>query len=100
MVICALTICANDSRMTTAVLYYCFPKDSLIFSVWVTKCKRKDIINTKHARVCSAHFDENSYKDELRLLELHLKKEPLEDAVPTINIGNDFNISIDRSNRG
>ncbi|XP_047118879.1 cytochrome c oxidase assembly protein COX18, mitochondrial isoform X1 [Schistocerca piceifrons] len=57
---------------------------------WIVQCQRKDKVNVKTARVCSAHFRPEYYERDLRneLLGLPSRKKLLPTAIPCINIPN------------
>lgn len=73
---CAVAPCKNTGRNNSEVIYHTFPKDKQIQNEWIARCKRKDKINVRNARVCSAHFLPEDYERDLKneLLGLPLKK--------------------------
>ena len=88
---CAVYGCDNSKKNKggKAFRYFSFPKDPTVREVWVQRCCRSDVINTKYAIICSAHFTEEDYIDDMksRLLNIDspynkrlLKKE----AVPSL----------------
>lgn len=91
MVNCSVATCKNYARKTVNVVYHVFPKNPSLSSEWVVKCKRADNINIANARVCSDHFVDNDYVEDLqnRLLGLPQRKILKENAVPTVNLGLD-----------
>ncbi|XP_066951259.1 platelet binding protein GspB-like isoform X9 [Macrobrachium rosenbergii] len=69
MVICAIYGCCNTERNRVGrekVSFYRFPRDPEVCWKWVNICRRSDHINTKNARVCSAHFQRSDYARNLR----------------------------------
>lgn len=115
---CSVAKCNTYNRKTkgTNVSYHKFPKNEELRKTWINACKREDkfnvtngkyyknfigifvlikkmliiklLITTVLARICSKHFNENSYKRNLRaeLMGIPAKKVLKESAVPTENL--------------
>lgn len=89
---CAVATCINyyikTKRLGLHVVYHKFPTNKNICKLWIKKCKRLDRINSKHARVCSDHFQASDYIDDLqhRLLNLPERKILLKTAVPSLKL--------------
>ncbi|GBO10100.1 hypothetical protein AVEN_31587-1 [Araneus ventricosus] len=87
---CAVATCPNYHRKTKGkgVIYHMFPVCPNLNKIWISKCKRKDRINVKYARICSDHFRPSDYMDDMknRLLGLNQKKILKPDAVPSVNL--------------
>ena len=69
MVNCAIVGCYNDSRKSTNVTYYPLPKDKLMKKAWLHKISRDKTNLPKecNTRVCSVHFEEESFKRDLEV---------------------------------
>ncbi|KAG8291200.1 hypothetical protein J6590_066690 [Homalodisca vitripennis] len=89
MVGCSVANCRNHSKYTKNVIYHVFPKSLSVNDVWVLKCNRTDTFNVHTGRVCSDHFAESDYVDDMknRLLGLPQRRLLKDDAVPTLNLG-------------
>ncbi|XP_035219594.1 THAP domain-containing protein 1 B-like [Stegodyphus dumicola] len=87
MVSCAVATCSNTYHNTkTSVVFHRFPcKNIQLTKEWLHRCRRADIVNTKSARICSIHFTESDYEDDMknRLLGLPTKKILKSTAIPT-----------------
>lgn len=89
MVYCSVQDCHNSNdkkskNKNKTVQFHRFPKDPELCKLWVEKCNKK-IINTKNSRICSVHFDENSFTLKSRLLNMSLKNKKLnKNAIPTL----------------
>jgi hypothetical protein len=86
------------------VIFHSFPKDRNLIKVWKTKCRRKDPVNEKYARVCSRHFKEDDYQRDLKheLLNLPLRRKLKPDAIPSVfpdRVKDYGNIPMEESNR-
>lgn len=81
---CSFYSCKNYSKINKNVVYHRFPSDDNICALWIEKCKRPEITNTKNARICSDHFDEECYEDDMqhRILGLPVRKVLKKNAVP------------------
>jgi hypothetical protein len=88
MVGCSVAICRNHSTRTTNVAYHVFPKNIKLRDAWIKKCRRGDDFNPRSGSVCSDHFLESDYLDDIknRLLGLPQRKLLKEGAIPTINL--------------
>ncbi|XP_044007627.1 uncharacterized protein LOC122852096 isoform X2 [Aphidius gifuensis] len=103
MVKCAMKYCQNTTSIrikkigkntikhNDKISFHRFPKNLDVSKVWMEICQTKNI-ELKNARVCSVHFDSNSYKT--RWLTKYLSEENIKpilkpDAIPTKNLPND-----------
>lgn len=91
---CAVATCKNHNRNhEEGISFHRFPVDnsSDICKQWVIKCRRKDEINLRNARVCSTHFLPSDYEDDMqnRLLGLPLKKKLIKTAIPSQKLAGD-----------
>nr|XP_015840155.1 PREDICTED: uncharacterized protein LOC103314035 [Tribolium castaneum] len=93
---CAVFGCKVDDQAKhfkkREVRFFRFPSDPQILKAWVKACSRKDNFNTANARVCSKHFQESDYKEDLKckLLGYSPKNRRLmkPGVVPTQNLVN------------
>lgn len=91
---CSVYGCNNYARKTgNTVRYFRFPKEESVRNQWVTCCRRTDKINTKYAQICSVHFNEDAYADDLKYRLLGIKKPKNQrvlkkDAVPSLLLPN------------
>nr|CAH7725046.1 unnamed protein product [Callosobruchus chinensis] len=87
---CAVATCRNTNRKTKGsdVRYFRFPQDEDLSKQWINVCRRNDTINLKNARICSIHFEQNSFEIPLRqrLLQYSPKNSRTLkcDAMPTL----------------
>ncbi|KAG7160612.1 52 kDa repressor of the inhibitor of the protein kinase-like isoform X3 [Homarus americanus] len=88
---CSVYGCNNTRKKTTgsSIKYFRFPKEKQFRQRWIYSCCRADDINADSAVVCSIHFKECDYKDDLkcRLLEIERPKRQRtlrDDAVPSL----------------
>lgn len=78
--VCSVSTCKSNSAKAKAegqnLMFFTFPKDSQIRKEWVRKCYRKDKWNPDNKRVCSKHFKQHDFEDEMqaRLLNIQPKK--------------------------
>lgn len=91
MTSCAIATCLNTYRNSKErnVIFHRFPqKDLLLSKEWVQKCRRKDTINPKNARICSEHFTSSDYIDDMqnRLLGRPVRRKLKENAIPSKNL--------------
>lgn len=80
---CAVYGCNNSKNL------HRFPhKNTELCRIWIHRCYRNDTFNATTARICSKHFDESSYKRDLRneLLQLPLRRILKADALPTLHL--------------
>ena len=83
--VCAVACCKPHYPPGTS--FHRFPKkDKHRAAMWEQACKRKDMFNTKTARICSQHFDRDQFEQRKRSeilygkIEMRLKNT----AVPTL----------------
>ncbi|KAK3895348.1 hypothetical protein Pcinc_000938 [Petrolisthes cinctipes] len=86
---CAVYGCYNTQKKTAGVRYFRFPKEKEIRQRWIHSCCRSDNVNADNARVCSVHFDDCDYEDDMksRLLGIATptKQRTLKnDAIPSL----------------
>lgn len=67
---CSVAICGNNyykqkSRGQQQIAFFTFPKDEKLQKLWIMRCHRKDKINIRTARVCSDHFREEDFVDDM-----------------------------------
>lgn len=102
---CAIATCKNYGRKTKklglSVIYHVFPKDEDIRKEWLIKCKRQDQFNYKNSYVCSEHFLESDYEDDLRnrLLGLPQRKTLKKHAIPSLKLPNEKPLEVGVLNR-
>ena len=88
MVYCVAVHCNNNSSRGTRVSYFGFPTDTKMKKRWVEKIKRKKWKPLIHSKICSDHFDESCFVQDLTLMTaMGLKPGRLllkADAVPSI----------------
>ena len=60
--ICAIASCPSPSGIS----YHTFPKDKKLHDIWLSACKRKDIVNTKTASICANHFRQEDFDRDFR----------------------------------
>ncbi|XP_068211279.1 nucleolar and coiled-body phosphoprotein 1-like isoform X2 [Palaemon carinicauda] len=72
---CAIHGCNNRYEICigTGIRFFRFPRDEAVRRDWVSKCKRSEEINTKYAAVCSEHFTEKDFVDDLKSRLLMVK---------------------------
>ena len=93
---CAVYGCASDGKNQKKnggkdFKFFTFPKDPIVRELWVKKCCRADALNTKYARICSAHFTKEDYIDDLKARLLNIdspgnKRSLKKDAVPSLSL--------------
>ena len=73
---CPIKFCYNSKRDKTGLKWYSFPtQNESLKSLWLKACGKSEI--GKSMKVCSAHFDDEDYPADTRILRM-LKR----DAVP------------------
>lgn len=90
---CAIYGCNSDNQVKSfngKIKFYRFPQDAHLSKIWLNACARADKINVKTARVCSLHFNSNSFNRDLRYELLNYaprnQRDLKYDAIPTINL--------------
>ena len=58
---CAAFGCNNNSSKGARVSFFDFPKDKSLRKQWILKVKRKNWRPSRHARLCSEHFEEGAF---------------------------------------
>jgi THAP domain len=88
---CAVAECRNTEKTKrvrgSSLILHSFPVSRPdICKIWTTRCKRKEKINIKNARICSDHFEDQSYVRDLQheLLGLPSRRKLAPDAIPTL----------------
>ena len=69
MTSCAIATCSNTYKniKDKNMIFLRFPQKNLDLSKeWVHKCRLKDIVNPKNARICSEHFKDDDYTDDMQ----------------------------------
>ncbi|RZC14263.1 THAP and/or Tnp P element domain containing protein [Asbolus verrucosus] len=99
---CIVYGCSNNNFATAdpSVHYYVFPKHPVIAQQWVDACGwQADQIDINIARICSIHFDENSYTTEIKMIDYITcyTKVLKYDAVPTLYLPSTTQIVIKES---
>ena len=65
---CAVFGCnSRKSGVNWHLLFFPFPKNAEMCSVWVQKCCRSDKFNPKTRTICSSHFSTSQYEDNLKM---------------------------------
>lgn len=92
MVYCAAFNCTNGSSKNQPqqekVAFFSFPEKNPFRQSWIVKVKRKNWQPSKSSKLCSKHFEESCFEQNIALMEsvgckpsrLRLKN----DAVPTL----------------
>ena len=86
---CAVYGCNNNKKKACdqQISYFKFPKNNDIKAKWIHSCYRSDNINTKHAVICSIHFRDEDYEDDLKARVLNIPRKKLKaNAVPSIGL--------------
>ena len=79
--ICAVATCPNPQ----SARYHKFPKTSALSSKWLAFTKRADFVNVATAKICSTHFKEDDYQEDmLSNLYPSLKRRLDPKAMPSI----------------
>lgn len=77
MVNCAVKGCGSKSQSKSGVSFYRFPARESLFKAWVEFCERVNPWTpSKHSRICSIHFDCDSYEDRLDIKKLKVSAVP------------------------
>ncbi|KAL1492367.1 hypothetical protein ABEB36_010625 [Hypothenemus hampei] len=112
---CVVFGCNSDNQSKknpiSGVKFFHFPKDKDLAIKWLYATGRKDKVNLKYACVCSKHFSDSDFKDNLqhRLLNYSpLRYRGLkDDAIPnknlpllhTVNSCSEFGVSSSTCNK-
>src|SRR5664279_3433958 len=87
---CSVVGCPSKHRSKSdsnrdLISYHRLPQDETRRTEWINRCRGIEKINDKHARVCSAHFDEHCFFHGLqnRLTEKPQRRVLKDDALPT-----------------
>ena len=83
---CAVYGCKNNTKKTAQsnISFFTFPKDTVKQQLWTLKCNRGEKFNTRNARICSDHFTQADYIDDIDLTSSPGAKRKLkENAVPS-----------------
>ena len=84
---CAVYGCNNLKNKTHGIIYFSFPKDNKIRKKWLHSCHRSDYINTSNAVICSEHFSDDDYEDDLKARLLNIPRKKLKyNAVPSVGL--------------
>ena len=88
---CSVFGCHNTRTQTAGsdIRYFRFPRAKELRQRWIHSCCRTDSINADNAVVCSVHFADTDYKDDMksRLLGIDTPKRQRtlkDDAVPSL----------------
>ena len=68
-----------------------FPEDKAVRKAWLVKMKRENFVPSRHSRVCSLHFTNESFRRSPvvnNTLEVTMKAQLLPIAVPTLFVYN------------
>lgn len=67
--ICSVAACksyyAKALREGERISFFTFPKDPQLQKEWKRRCYRKDKWNVSNKRICSNHFKQNDFEDEM-----------------------------------
>ncbi|XP_066978982.1 uncharacterized protein [Macrobrachium rosenbergii] len=64
-----------------------FSRDKTIQKAWVIRCRRRDKINLQNAQICSIHFQQDDFEDEVKSQILGVLPKCLKStAVPSIHL--------------
>ena len=86
---CAVYGCNNNKKKACdqQISYFQFPKNNDTKAKWIHSCFRSDYINTKHAVICSMHFKDEDFEDDLKARVLSIPRKKLKaNAVPSIGL--------------
>lgn len=87
MVACSVRGCKSSSNKKNAqhIKFFKFPKDKKTCKLWIQACDRdENKINLMNGKICSLHFNEESYILKDRLLNIPIEKRHLNpNAIPT-----------------
>lgn len=75
---CAVALCSN-SRIKTVqegkdIAYHRFPKNEELLLIWIERCGRNGDWNPYSSRVCSDHFTESDYENDIQSEIMQLPK--------------------------
>eukprot|EP00795_Rhopilema_esculentum_P005350 gene5350-525_t len=73
------------------ISFHKFPEDKAVRKAWLVKIKRENFVPSRHSRVCSLHFTNESFLRSPVVnnsLEVTMKAQLLPDAVPTLFVYN------------
>jgi len=84
------SICGDVSAGSSPRIFHLAPRDETTRNKWREKCGKDKIWNPKTFYICSDHFNEDSYKRDLRneLLNLPPRKLLKEGAIPSVGLPN------------
>ena len=86
---CSVFNCKNYFRKTSKVnppiKYYRFPKDENLRKIWLKHTRRAQDVNSNNGRICSVHFTDEDYSNEIINGESVKTLKP--DATPSVNLG-------------
>uniref|UniRef100_A0A1I8H379 THAP-type domain-containing protein n=1 Tax=Macrostomum lignano TaxID=282301 RepID=A0A1I8H379_9PLAT len=80
---CALG-CSNNSSMSPAVSFHFFPKDTEMKRKWLVALRRKEFKPSATTQVCSVHFAESCFKEQLAGFLPTTRRRLYPNAVPSI----------------
>ncbi|XP_028139357.1 uncharacterized protein LOC114333628 isoform X4 [Diabrotica virgifera virgifera] len=92
---CSVAICKNNfykkkksADADQQIAFFTFPKNKKLEKIWIMRCRRKDEIKTKTARVCSNHFKKDDFVDDLyaRVMGTRPKLKLKDGAIPSENL--------------
>lgn len=65
---CAVYGCLNRKAKTigSGIRYFRFPRKEELRNKWAHLCGRADNINADNAVICSVHFHDSDYKDDMK----------------------------------
>ena len=63
---CAVYGCFNKGKTGSDVRLFRLPKNDEFKKKWIIACHRDDKINADNALVCSVHFTEEDYIDDMK----------------------------------
>jgi hypothetical protein len=85
---CAVYNCSSSSKVDKNVSFFAFPKDAGFQKAWIHYCRRRDLVLTKHSKICGKHFTPDQYsRYPPRLAELgypNARAQLKDDAVPDV----------------
>ena len=64
---CSAYGCGNSSARNKELSYFCFPKETVLLKKWINKCGRAGWNPTKHSTLCSFHFEEECFEEDMYL---------------------------------
>ena len=62
---CAAYGCGRCSIRDSELSFFSFPKETVVLKQWIKKCGRAGWNPTKYSALCSVHFEENCFEEDM-----------------------------------